>query len=126
MNLPPEEIRRLSALSAMSSAQQENGDAIYSDPMETTPAPEDPPTMPEVNGVNGEQEHDDEEGPIPPPHRTPTSPSPQPEVPKVDPEVCKAAGNTLYKAGQYDKAIEEYTKGWLLHAHNTNSSAKLT
>lgn len=83
--------------------------------METTPAPEE--NVPTVNGVNGtESEHDSqdgEEGPVPPPHRTPTSPSPQPEpeVPKVDAEACKAAGNKFYKAGQYEKAIEEYSKG---------------
>ena len=94
----------------MSSAQ-ENGVDVHSDPMEMTPAPEDPA----VNGVNGEQESDkeyeDEEGPVPPPHRTPTSPSPPPEVPKVDAEACKAAGNKCYKAGQYERAIEEYSKG---------------
>ena len=86
----------------MSSAQG-NGDDIRSDPMEMTPAPEDPPAFQEVNGVNGEQHHEGEEGPRPPPHRTPTSPSPQPEMPRVDAEACKAAGNKLYKAGQYAK-----------------------
>ena len=130
LNLPPEEIRRLSALSAMSSAaaQQENGvdrDG-YGDPMETTPAPEDPPTMPEVNGVNGEQQHEGEAGPVPPPHRTPTSPSPQPEMPKVDAEACKAAGNKFYKAGQYEKAIEEYSKGLYSHFLIAGAAATLT
>ena len=86
-----------------------------SDPMETTPAPEQAPgAFPVENGANGEQHNasssEGEEGPIPPPHRTPTASSPQPEIPKMDPEVAKAAGNKFYKAGQYDKAIEEYTK----------------
>jgi DnaJ family protein C protein 7 len=110
LNLPPDEIRRLSLLAAMSGAQ-ENGAGV--DAMETTPAPEE--NVPAVNGVNGaeeeQQEQSGEEGPVPPPHRTPTSPSPQPEVPKVDAEACKAAGNKFYKAGQYEKAIEEYSKG---------------
>lgn len=110
LNLPPEELRRLSALSAMSSPQ-ENGD-----PMETTPAPEEAPpgAFPTTNGINGKHEHgSDQEGPAPPPHQTPSSPSPQPEVPQVDAEACKAAGNKFYKAGQYQKAIDEYTKGGL-------------
>jgi len=91
---------------------------VNSDPMETTPAPEEVPgAFPETNGVNGEHEEkgeDGDEGPAPPPHRTPKSPSPppeQPEAPKVDAEACKAAGNKFYKAGQYQKAIEEYSKG---------------
>ena len=112
LNLPPEEIRRLSALSAMSAAQ-ENGPNGGGEPMEMTPAPEE--HVPVVNGVNGTESEGDESGPVPPPHRTPTSPSPQPEqepeVPKVDAEACKAAGNKFYKAGSYEKAIEEYSKG---------------
>ena len=79
------------------SGVQENGAGVEA--METTPAPEE--NVAGVNGVNGVQE----EGPVPPPHRTPT---PQPEV---DAEACKAAGNKFYKAGQYERAIEEYSKG---------------
>ena len=120
LNLPPEEIRRLSALSAMSAAQ-ENG-AGGGEPMEMTPAPEE--NVPLVNGVNGTESEEDESGPVPPPHRTPTSPSPQPEqqpeVPKVDAEACKAAGNKFYKAGSYERAIEEYSKG--LSAHGVSST----
>lgn len=111
LNLPPEELRRWATLSAMSSPT-ENG----VDPMETTPAPEAPPgAFPVSNGVNGEQE-DENDGPAPPPHKTPTSPAtakaPEVEVPQHDPEACKAAGNKFYKAGQYQKAIDEYSKGW--------------
>jgi DnaJ homolog subfamily C member 7 len=82
--------------------------------MEMTPAPED---RPQTNGVNGEHSEESEAGvPVPPPHRTPTSPPPQqePEPPKVDPEAAeafKAQGNKFYKAKQYEKAIDEYTKG---------------
>ena len=72
--------------------------------------PETPGAFPMANGVNGEQHDEDEERPRPPPHRTPTNPPPQPEEPQIDAEACKAAGNKFYKAKQYDKAIEEYTK----------------
>lgn len=79
-----------------------------------TPAPEErlPGAFPEaaVNGteVNGASETG-QEGPVPPPHRTPVEE--KPEVPPVDAEACKAAGNKFYKAGQYGHAIDEYTKG---------------
>ena len=122
LNLPPEEIRRLSAIEAEKmSAEASGGRAeeeqagVMSDPMETTPAPEDVPgAFPTINGVNGAgEEAEGEEGPVPPPHRMQTtSPAPVEEVvEKVDAEACKAAGNKFYKAGQYGKAIEEYTKG---------------
>lgn len=106
LNLP-EDLRRLSALSAMSSPQQ-NGET-FSDPMETTPAPETPGAFPQTNGASGSEDGGD--GPAPPLHRTPTTPTTQPEEPQVDAEACKAAGNKFYKAGQYQKAIDEYTKG---------------
>ena len=106
LNLP-EDLRRLSALSAMSSPPQ-NGE-IFSDPMETTPAPETPGAFPMTNGASGSEDGGD--GPAPPLHGTPKSPTPQPEEPQVDAEACKAAGNKFYKAGQYQKAIDEYTKG---------------
>jgi len=54
-----------------------------------------------------------EQQPVPPPHKTPASPMApqQPAKPAVDAEACKAQGNKFYKAQQYDKAVEEYTKG---------------
>lgn len=115
LNLP-EDLRRLSALSAMSSPPQQNGD-LLSGPMETTPAPEMPGAFVMPNGAGGDTSGSENEGdgPAPPLHRTPTSPAPEPELPPVDPEECKAAGNKLYKAGQYNKAIEEYTKGLSVH-----------
>jgi DnaJ family protein C protein 7 len=45
--------------------------------------------------------------PAPPPHTTPASPP----VSTEDAEAFKAAGNKYFKAGDYDKAIQEYTKG---------------
>ena len=95
----------------MSSGPENGVGGWGGDAMETTPAPD----TPETNGVNGTQSDHEvpegSEGPRPPPHMTQKSPSPQPEVPKVDAEACKAAGNKLYKAGKYSEAIEEYSKG---------------
>jgi DnaJ family protein C protein 7 len=39
-----------------------------------------------------------------PPHRT--------QPPAVSAEECKAAGNRFFKTGDFDKAVEEYSKGW--------------
>lgn len=110
LNLPPEELRRLSALrtATMGSPREEAGEPMQ----ESTPAPQQAPgAFP--NGVNGDQS--EESGPAPPPHRSATSSpaqqsSPTPSEP-VDAEACKEAGNKFFKAKQYDKAIEEYTKG---------------
>lgn len=121
LNLPPDELRRLSALSAAMSSprdSREGGVPLNSDPMETTPAPETPGAFPAANGVNGEHHEEEEQRPTPPPHRTPTSPPPQtqpekpakPEIREEEAEAFKAAGNKLYKAGQYGSAIDEYTK----------------
>lgn len=79
------------------------GREVNGDPMEeTTPAPEDP-TGNMDDGETAKEEAGDE-GPAPPVHAVP-------EKEPVDPEAAKAAGNKFYKAGQYDKAIEEYSNG---------------
>jgi DnaJ family protein C protein 7 len=61
---------------------------------------------PQTNGtkLNGE-------GPAPPPHKSPTSPVAVPAPTLEDAEAFKIAGNKLYKAGDYRKAIAEYTRG---------------
>lgn len=83
-----------------------------SDKMENTPAPEmEAPVPASENG------HDHEHRPTPPPHRTKSSPPPPPEIRPDEAEAFKAAGNKFYKAGQYGKAIDEYTKGRLMPAH---------
>ncbi|KAI9803670.1 MAG: hypothetical protein M1833_000582 [Piccolia ochrophora] len=100
LNLPPEQLRRLSALSVMSDPptpmdvdQDGPGSTVTSSP---------PPTTPGTNGANGDS------SPVPPLHKTRTSPPPQ--QPSVDAEAFKAAGNKHFKAKEYDKAIKEYTK----------------
>lgn len=74
------------------------------------------------NGVNGTPNKDsmdvDSEAPTPPPHKSPpTSPvaaaAPTPE----EAEAFKNAGNKHYKAKEYKKAIEEYTKGTVRRTH---------
>lgn len=72
-----------------------------------TPSHDAPGAFPgeEPNGVDDR----DEKSPTPPPHRL------QP-TPKVDPEACKAAGNKFFKAKDYDRAVQEYTKGE--HSHS--------
>lgn len=120
LNLPPEELRRLSVRMAakdekrtsaqmdkdveMSDADaQASMNGITSQP--STPGVSSAPgafpsSEPQVNGDDREEEP---KSPTPPPHRT------QPV--KVDPEACKAAGNKFFKAKDYDRAISEYSKG---------------
>lgn len=91
-----------------------NGGASAADPdkMETTPAPESSASLSNEAqvGENGQQQQ--EQRPTPPPHRTKTTPPPPPEIRPEEAEAFKASGNKFYKAGQYGKAIDEYTKGW--------------
>ena len=60
-----------------------------------------------ANGVNGHVGTNNEESPVPPPHKV-ASPPPKPTI---DPEEFKAMGNKYFKAKDYNKAIAEYTKG---------------
>ena len=67
--------------------------------------------MRDADAVNGHADTDNENTPIPPPHKV-QSPPPKPAI---DPEVCKATGNKYFKAKDYTKAIAEYTKGERLY-----------
>jgi DnaJ family protein C protein 7 len=69
---------------------------------------------PKTNGTKANGE-----APAPPPHKTPTTPPAAPAPTAEDAETFKTAGNKLYKAGEYKKAIEEYTKGLSHHLWNT-------
>lgn len=82
--------------------QQTNGDAMSTSP------PETPGAFPTTNGVHNDK---NDEAPRPQAQRTPTAQSNKPAEPPVDAEACKAAGNKFFKAKQYDKAVEQYTKG---------------
>ncbi|MCJ1369373.1 hypothetical protein MMC20_000584 [Loxospora ochrophaea] len=112
LNLPPDEReRRRSAYSAMSdpptSMDMDQEDASSADP--SSPPPSTQGTSSGSNGVNHANGPDTDDSPIPPPHKNPTSPPPQPK-PAVDAEACKSAGNKFFMMKDYDKAIREYTK----------------
>lgn len=111
LNLPPEELRRLSALQSSSANNMASPKEEKAEPMqESTPAPQTPGSFPQANGNGVNGEHSEEgSAPQPPPHRSPSNSPPQ--SPAVDAEKCKEAGNKFFKSQQYDKAIEEYTKG---------------
>lgn len=108
LNLPPDELRRLSAAMAREEARNSTPmDLEDDDPITNgtsapqTPAQETPGAFPDPE-ANGVSDHD-AKSPTPPPH--------QPPPPKVDPEACKAAGNKFFKAKDYDRAVQEYSKG---------------
>jgi DnaJ family protein C protein 7 len=118
LNLPPDQLRQLSAAMAEANA---NGDHMDVDepqapasPLKAsppaTPLQSAPGAFPEstTNGnTNGVSDHDDDKSPTPPPHK-------EPPPPPVDAEACKAAGNKFFKAKDYARAITEYTKGTIL------------
>lgn len=116
LNLPPDELRSLSAAMAAQEGARDLMDIDSNVPdlsqnveSPASPVSTAPGAFPEivnsiVNGVNGD--HEDEKSPTPPPHRVQTM-----EKPPVDAEVAKAAGNKFFKAKDYSRAIVEYSKG---------------
>ncbi|KAL5395310.1 hypothetical protein PMIN06_004809 [Paraphaeosphaeria minitans] len=127
LNLPPDELRRLSssAMSAMAdqpTPQPMDIDRDFTASPTPTPAPSSPPAaqapgaFPKSNG--------EESRPAPPPHRYTTSPppesakyaatpeesSPPAQPPTIDAEEYKAAGNKFFKIKDYPAAIKEYSK----------------
>ena len=73
-------------------------------------------TPPKTNGANGTHIDGDGDGdagaPEPPPHKSnPASPVEEAPPTPEQAEAFKALGNKHYKAKEYKKAIEEYTKG---------------
>lgn len=81
----------------------------------TTPAAENSQTTPTTNGINGingtNGVNGDEEGDSSARPSLQKSLSSTQQEPPVDAEACKALGNKFFKTKQYEKAIEEYTKG---------------
>jgi len=109
LNLPPE-LRRLSALSAMSANSDSTHDQQASSPATQSSAPTSPSTI----YVNSPFAPDDR--PPVPPHRVPTSPPPTSPSPgsnmaPANAEAFKVAGNNFFKSQNYAKAAEEYSKG---------------
>jgi DnaJ homolog subfamily C member 7 len=117
LNLPPDELRRLSAAMAAQDGARDSMDLdingslpaqnLESSSASSKPAPGAFPSNADdaLNAVNGD--HEDEKSPTPPPHRVQIV-----EKPVVDAEAAKAAGNKFFKAKDYSRAITEYTKGW--------------
>ncbi|KAL2360753.1 hypothetical protein RJZ56_006361 [Blastomyces dermatitidis] len=134
LNLPPDELRRLSAMAAArddsrSSMDIEQPDVAHSPTAVTnatvspsafsTPTQQDSPASSTGMQSNGVHSDTAERSPTPPPHNVPSS-TPQPTQPVVDAEACKLAGNKFFKAGDFQKAIQEYTKA--VEAQPTSST----
>ncbi|KAH8752502.1 DNAJ domain-containing protein [Diaporthe sp. PMI_573] len=117
LNLPPDEIRRLSRLSAMSA--RESVDRMDIDPPSSAATPSSPPrqesppaadktgeeTPPATNGSSSPKKED---APAPPPHTS--DPNSPPPTPADEAEVFKNLGNKFFKERNYRRAIEEYSK----------------
>ena len=101
LNLPPDERDR--RRSAMSSDSEQDDESYQMDVDSETPEPHQ-----HVNGMSDSDQMNGDASPIPPPHHK--SPSPPPK-PAYDPEACKATGNKYFKAKDYPRAVQEYTKG---------------
>ncbi|KAI6246148.1 DnaJ subfamily C member 7 [Erysiphe necator] len=111
LNLPPEQRRKLSVLSNMPDPEHMDEDT---DTTNTTSNPSKinvNPLVREGSKKNGCSPSTNEEGPVPPPHRSNSnSPIVITSSPAEEAEIYKCAGNKHYKAKDYKKAIEEYTK----------------
>ncbi|KAH7418439.1 hypothetical protein BKA64DRAFT_199238 [Cadophora sp. MPI-SDFR-AT-0126] len=114
LNLPPDQLRRLSA---RASSNMSDPDRMDIDSEGPNGAPTSPPPQANMPGAfdspkpNGTLATSNGEGPVPPPHKSnPTSPAAVSPPTAEEAEAFKAAGNKFYKAKEYKKAIEEYTK----------------
>ncbi|KAI0408753.1 hypothetical protein F4802DRAFT_364711 [Xylaria palmicola] len=115
LNLHPDEIKRLSALSAMS--DRNSFDRMDVDKENSAQPPSSPPpppqpqksfTVPITSSANGSKSEPNGEGPAPPPHRSnPSSPVPSDAE---QAENYKSLGNKSFKDRQYKKAIKEYSQ----------------
>lgn len=126
LNLPPEERKRLSALSAMSRPEPMDVDrestgagaapsspsapaAAASNSAAPQPAPQTSFSVPIPNGISINTAVNGEDAPMPPPHKSnPSSPVPTTED---EAEAYKAAGNKFFKDKDFKNAIVQYSKG---------------
>ncbi|KAF2197881.1 TPR-like protein [Delitschia confertaspora ATCC 74209] len=125
LNLPPDELRRLSATMTDQATPQPMD--LDSSPAPSSPAAAQAPgAFPKTNGTNNAEQDSSApqpQGPAPPLHRYATSPPPQnqnnvppkapsppPQPPTITAEEYKAAGNKFFKAKEYNMAIKEYSK----------------
>lgn len=91
LNLPPDELRRLTAMAA--AADRSSMDIDSNDPRLNS-------SSSATNGVNGSQ---NERSPTPPPHTSSGTPA--------EADSFKLAGNKFFKDGNFARAIEEFNKG---------------
>ena len=112
LNLPPDEReRRRSALSGVSDPLPSPMDIDREgSSLPSSPIPDAVGENQNSNGGGLEGHIESDTSPVPPPHRVIPATSPPPK-PAIDPEICKAVGNKFFKAGDYRKAIQEYSKG---------------
>ncbi|KAF1979405.1 TPR-like protein [Bimuria novae-zelandiae CBS 107.79] len=126
LNLPPDELRRLSSSAMSAMADQPTPQPMDIDREPTASPPPSSPAAAQAPGAfpkaNGEESR-----PAPPPHRYTTSPPPEsakyaatPEEstppaqpPTIDAEEYKNAGNKFFKIKDYPAAIREYSRGAL-------------
>lgn len=94
LNLPPDELRRLSAM-----AMRDDSRSSMDIDKDGQSSPATPSSTHQTNGVNGTSE---ERSPTPPPHRS---------SPTADADSFKLAGNKFFKDGDYSRAVQEYNKG---------------
>lgn len=111
LNLPPDERRRLSALSNMSDPSAMDVDppsspSTSSPPQQAQPQPQSAFSVPITNGTK--HANGGSAPPVPPHRSNPTSPSP---TPLEEAEAFKAAGNKYFKEKNYADAIKQYDKG---------------
>lgn len=115
LNLPPEERKRLSALSNnMSDPSAMDVDPPTSPPSSSSPPPQPAQPQPQsafsVPITNGTKKTNGESAapPVPPHRSNPSSPVPSPED---EADAFKAAGNKYFKEKKYADAIKQYDKG---------------
>lgn len=120
LNLPPDEIRRLSALSVMSARDSvermdvdtpsaASAPSSPSQRKQSPPAAEQTPAQTPPPATNGASSPKKDDAPAPPPHTT--DPNSPPPTPADEAEVFKTLGNKFFKEKNYKRAIEEYSKG---------------
>lgn len=111
LNLPPDQRSKISDLLKMSDPERQEDEtevpSLDSKSNSISPSERSPTISKKINGPTIIVP---EERPAPPPHKSnPSSPSTNTALTE-EAENFKAAGNKFYKAKEYQKAIEEYTK----------------